>query len=163
MSTLLDRIEEQISELWQQRQNVLDVGQRQRELEAERAQLEAEVRAEHLPGDRQNEEEWQQAYEDWLRQGLDLFDDRASLNSSIRAHFGKPRTSVHVDLPRRVRAELERQQVLGRPPEDYDASMPKAQEQHLRDVIRTLERSNKQQAHDRARALRASLDRQRDV
>ena len=161
MTTMLDRIEEQLVDLFQRRQDVLDVGRRQRERRAEQERHRAEVREKYLPKDRELEQDWQQAYEDWLSQGLDLFDQRQSLTASIRAHYGRPRTSVHAELVKRVKAEFDRQQVLNRGPRDQTAARQEKRD-HLRGVVKDLERSNRQQAHDRARSLRASLERQGD-
>jgi hypothetical protein len=85
-----------------------EIAERTAELAQERAQRqqarEEEARRQ-LPALREQEQDWSERYDQWLAEGLALFDEQGKLSSKIRYSYGRPRDSA----PRRVQQTIKRE------------------------------------------------------
>jgi len=166
MTTIIDKMNDELLRLWQSRQRVIEEHGQEQRLLAEQRALEDQAREQVLPGLRDQEQDWNQRYDAWLAGGLDLFSERDDLNTRIRLAYGRPRTVALVTLRRQVKRELDRRRALSKTRNREQARKEHAR--YLRDVAKEQAKGaksmsggdgSKYQAMERVKETEAAADR----
>ena len=118
--TILERIEKELVDKWQQRQDLLDGSKARLAREAEQARVQAEAREKLLPDVREREQDYNQRLVAWLDQGLDLFQEEKELRRDASSAYGRSRVlRVTGRFKALVKNEKERLMVWVRGPRNY--------------------------------------------
>jgi len=132
MTSILERIEKELVEKWQQRQDVIDWNKVQQAQDQEQARVKAEARDKLLPAVRKREQAYNDRVIAWLDEGLDLCAEERELRKDVALAYGRPRAfRLTARLQACVKSEKNRLRVFLRGPRNY-GTMRKERARQLR-------------------------------
>ena len=129
-------------------ENRLRMAEMERQQFLQAAAYEAAAR-ERLPGLREQEQDWQEEYDAWLRQGLALFEEHAELSAQLRAAYGRPQDAAPRRVQNTIKHEAQRRQGLKRAQRGYNPNSEQRRIEHLRRVLEEQKQAERRLASGR--------------